>query len=80
MPVDTHVFRVSKRIGLVPENASIEKAQSVLEKITPSDKYMSLHINLIRHGRLICKARNPLHSDCALRDICDYYSQATRLK
>ena len=80
MPVDTHVFRVSKRIGFVPENASIEKAQSVLEKITPSDKYMSLHINLIRHGRLICKARNPLHSDCALRDICDYFSQATRLK
>jgi endonuclease-3 len=80
MPVDTHVFRVSRRIGLVPENASIEKAQAVMEKLTPSDKYMSLHINLIRHGRLICKARNPIHSDCALRDICNYYSQATRLK
>ena len=80
MPVDTHVFRVSKRIGLVPENASIKDAQAVLEKITPPDKYMSLHLNLIRHGRLICKARNPLHSDCALRDICDFYSQATRLK
>ena len=80
MPVDTHVFRVSKRIGLVPENASIKEAQAVLEKKTPFDKYISLHINLIRHGRLICKARNPIHSDCALRDICDYYSHATRLK
>lgn len=80
MPVDTHVFRVSKRIGLVPEDASIKEAQAVLEKITPRDKYMSLHLNLIRHGRLICKARNPLHSDCALRDICYYYSHATRLK
>jgi endonuclease III len=80
MPVDTHVFRVSKRIGLVPENASIEEAQATLEKITPPDKYMSLHLNLIRHGRLICKARNPNHSDCALRDICDYYSPAKRLK
>ena len=80
MPVDTHVFRVSKRIGLVPENASIKDAQAVLEKITPPDKYMSLHLNLIRHGRLICKARNPIHSDCALRDICYYYSHATRLK
>ena len=80
MPVDTHVFRVSKRIGLVPENVSIKDAQAVLEKTTPLDKYMSLHLNLIRHGRLICKARNPLHSDCALRDFCDFYSQATRLK
>jgi endonuclease-3 len=80
MPVDTHVFRVSKRIGLVPENSNIKEAQAVLEKKTPLDKYISLHINLIRHGRLICKARNPIHSDCALRDICDYYSHATRLK
>ena len=80
MPVDTHVFRVSKRIGLVPENSIIKEAQAVLEKKTPLDKYISLHINLIRHGRLICKARNPIHSDCALRDICDYYSHATRLK
>ena len=73
MPVDTHVFRVSKRLGLVPEDVSIEAAQGVLEKITPSDKYMSLHINLIRHGRHICKARNPIHSNCALRELCDYY-------
>lgn len=80
LPVDTHVFRVSKRIGLVPEDANIKEAQAVLEKITPPDKYMSLHLNLIRHGRLICKARNPVHPDCALRDICDYYSHATSLK
>lgn len=73
LPVDTHVFRVSKRIGLVPGDANIKEAQAVLEKITPPDKYMSLHLNLIRHGRLICKARNPIHSDCALKDICDYY-------
>jgi endonuclease-3 len=80
MPVDTHVFRVSKRLGLVLEDASIEAAQSKLEKITPPSKYMSLHINLIRHGRRICKARKPEHSDCALRKICDCYSKATRLK
>jgi endonuclease III len=80
MPVDTHVFRVSKRIGLVPEKANITKAQAVLENITPPDKYLSMHLNLIRHGRVICKARNPVHSDCALRDICYYYSHATRLK
>jgi endonuclease-3 len=80
MPVDTHVFRVSKRLGLVPEDASIEMAQSKLEKITPSGKYMSLHINLIRHGRKICRSRKPMHVDCALRELCDCNSKATRLK
>jgi len=73
MPVDTHVFRISKRLGLVHEDANIEATQRALEKITPSNKYMSLHINLIRHGRRICKARNPLHSNCALQILCDYY-------
>lgn len=72
MPVDTHVFRVSKRLGLVPEDASIQAVQCGLEKITPPSKYMSLHINLIRQGRRICKARNPMHSNCALRELCDY--------
>jgi endonuclease III len=72
MPVDTHVFRISKRLGLVPEDANIEATQRALEKITPSNKYMSFHINLIRHGRRICKARNPLHSNCALQKLCYY--------
>jgi endonuclease-3 len=80
MPVDTHVFRLSKRIGLVSENANIDETQRELEILIPKGKYMSFHINLIRHGRLICKARNPIHSKCELRDICDCYIQATRLK
>jgi endonuclease-3 len=80
MPVDTHVYRVSRRLGLVPENSSIEKAQSILEEITPQKKYLSLHLNLIRHGRLICRARDPRHDRCSLRPICDYYLRATSLK
>lgn len=72
MPVDTHVHRVSKRIGLVPEGASVEETQRILERITPREKYLSLHINLIRHGRLVCKARNPLCNRCELRDLCRY--------
>ena len=73
MPVDTHVFRISKRLGLVPEDANIEATQRILEKITPYNKYISFHINIIRHGRRICKARNPLHSNCALQKLCYYY-------
>lgn len=80
MPVDTHVYRVSRRLGLVPEDINAEKAERVLEEITPPDKYLSLHLNLIRHGRLICKARDPKHDQCSLRPICDYCLRATSLK
>ncbi len=79
MPVDTHVFRVSKRLGLVPEKISIEKAQRILEEIVPVNKYLSLHLNLIRHGRLICRARSPRHEECALRSLCDCYLRAQAL-
>jgi len=79
MPVDTHVFRVSRRLGLVPERASVEKAQQILEEIVPHDKYLSLHLNLIRHGRFICRARNPSHVECTLRSLCDCYLRAQAL-
>lgn len=75
MPVDTHVYRVSKRIGLVPEDASIKDAERALEVCTPQEKYLSLHLNLIRHGRRICRARNPLHDQCSLKGICDLYQE-----
>jgi endonuclease-3 len=80
MPVDTHVYRVSCRLGLVPEDASVKRAQEILEKITPPDKYLSLHLNLINHGRRICRARNPRHEECALRFICCFYLRGTSLK
>lgn len=80
MPVDTHVYRVSGRLGLVPEGTSIKETQRILEEIIPQDKYLSLHLNLIRHGRRICKARSPRHEECALRHLCDYCLRATSLK
>jgi len=80
MPVDTHVYRVSRRLGLVPEDASVKRAQEILEEITPQEKYLSLHLNLISHGRSICRARNPRHEECALRSLCCYYQRGTSLK
>jgi len=80
MPVDTHVHRVSRRLGLVPEKASVEKAQEILERIVPPEKYLSLHLNLIRHGRRICRARGPKHDECALQKWCDCWAQAKSLK
>jgi len=73
LPVDTHVYRVSRRLGLLSEDVRPNKAQSLLERIVPVEKYLSLHLNLITHGRLICRARGPKHEACALCNCCDYY-------
>ena len=78
LPVDTHVYRVSRRLGLVAEDVKLEKAQTILERIVPVEKYLSLHLNLIRHGRLICRARGPKHEECALRPYCDCYLQSQK--
>ena len=72
IPVDTHVNRLSRRLGLVPQDATLEEAERVLEAITPPDKRCSFHVNLIRHGRAVCKARSPLCPNCPLRKLCPY--------
>jgi endonuclease-3 len=73
-PVDTHVHRLCRRIGLVPpETKSPEKTFALMQDNVPHGKAFSLHINLINHGRTICKARKPLCEQCPLTKICDYY-------
>lgn len=71
-PVDTHVLRLARRIGLVPPTASAVKAQRILEDLTPSHLKMPLHITLIEHGRKICHARNPKCRNCPLMNRCDF--------
>jgi endonuclease-3 len=78
LPVDTHVYRLSHRLGLLAEDIRSEKAQPILERIVPVEKYLSLHLNLITHGRLICRARGPKHVECALRKCCNYYLQGQK--
>jgi endonuclease-3 len=80
MPVDTHVYRVSRRLGIVAEGDSIEMAERILEEIVPPGKYLSLHLNLLKHGRRICRARRPSHEECDLRHYCDCYLRGTSLK
>ena len=69
-PVDTHVHRVTRRLGLVPESADAVKAQSHLQEAVPADDMYDLHILLIRHGREVCVARRPLCSRCPLSSMC----------
>jgi len=75
MPVDTHVFRVAMRLGLIAERAgkaamTPEKAHALLERIVPPDDFYAFHIALIKHGRRTCTAQRPRCPDCVLRDIC----------
>ncbi len=70
IPVDTHVHRVTKRLGLVPPRSSAEKADQLLHELVPPMLMVPLHVGLIRLGREICKAPRPRCKDCPLNDIC----------
>ncbi len=72
-PVDTHVHRVSRRIGLVPVRATPEKAGELLEKLVPEESYYSFHVLLIWHGRRLCKASSPRCEVCPVKAECSYY-------
>lgn len=69
IPVDTHVYRVGGRLGLFPEKISFEKAHDEMLAITPPEDAYELHINLIRHGRQICRPK-PRCAECGLRRMC----------
>lgn len=72
-PVDTHVHRVTKRLGLIDSKTSAARAHDDLEAIVPPDDYYPAHLNIIRHGRQVCQARRPRCEDCPLTAYCDYY-------
>jgi endonuclease-3 len=72
-PVDTHVHRVSQRLGLIGDRVSRERAHQELEALVPHGAYYAFHLNLIRHGRQVCQARSPRCTECALRELCDDY-------
>ncbi|MCL2010559.1 MAG: endonuclease III [Synergistaceae bacterium] len=72
-PVDTHIARVCKRIGFVPEKTSAEEICAVMEREVPPSRYLGGHVNIIEHGRAICKARAPICPNCAIAGLCDFY-------
>jgi len=75
-PVDTHIYRVSKRVGFLPEKLSADDAHPVMEAIAPPEDYYQFHIQLIQHGRDTCHARKPACERCSLVDHCDFYVAA----
>ena len=70
LPVDTHVFRVAKRLGLINSKISAEKAHSLLQEQIPPSKVYQFHIHMIEHGRRICHARQPCCNTCRLSGVC----------
>lgn len=71
-PVDTHVYRVTGRIGLRPEKMTVEQAHPHLESLFPPETYYAAHLNIIRLGREICTARKAMCEKCPVVKLCDY--------
>jgi endonuclease-3 len=69
-PVDTHIFRISKRLALVPSNASPDKAHEIMGQLFPEGKAYPLHVNMIHFGRAICHAQKPVCKECPLIKYC----------
>jgi len=76
LPVDTHIFRVSKRLGLLDSKTSVEQAHRLLESLVPPDKIYHFHVLMIEHGRKVCKAQRPRCLECLLWRLCPGREQA----
>ena len=76
MPVDTHIFRVTKRLGLIDKDLNIEEAHDVLSAIVPKHLIYEFHLGIIEHGRKTCKAQGPRCGSCILYGLCRFEKKA----
>jgi len=70
IPVDTHVNRVSKKLGLAPANGDYETIRKSLQSLYNPEDYLAVHLLLISLGRKYCRARNPLCKQCPVNSLC----------
>ena len=70
MPVDTHIYRVSRRLGLIDSKVSADKAHDLMEKIVAPNEIFPFHMYLIKHGRAVCKALRPRCNECVVASMC----------
>lgn len=71
-PLDTHIFRILRRVGLIPQTCTDRRAHDIMNRMVPEGKFYSFHVNLIRHGRTLCRPREPLCERCPIVEYCDY--------
>jgi endonuclease III len=79
-PVDTHIYRVTGRIGLRPEKMTVEQAHPHLESLFPPETYYPAHLNIIRLGREVCTARKPYCERCPILRLCDFGLQRQQIE
>lgn len=71
-PLDTHIFRILRRVGLIPAKCTDRRAHEIMDGVVPPGKFYSFHVNLIRHGRTLCRPRDPVCERCPIIEYCDY--------
>ena len=71
-PLDTHIFRILRRVGLIPQKCTDARAHDIMNALVPPGKFYSFHVNLIRHGRTLCRPRDPACERCPVVEYCDY--------
>ena len=71
-PMDTHIFRIARRLGLIPAKGRDAEAHRQMERLIPAGKHYALHINMILHGRRVCHPRNPQCAHCCLIEHCQH--------
>ena len=74
-PIDTHIFRIARRLGLIPEKCSDEQAHRLMTAMMPEGRFYEIHVNMIRHGRRVCRPQNPRCDECCLVEYCGYYEK-----
>ncbi len=77
-PVDTHIHRVTRRLGLIGTRTTREQAQTELAKLVPRDEFYNFHIVIIEHGRTVCRARKPRCEICIVSRLCDFYRRLSK--
>ena len=77
-PVDTHIHRVTGRLGLIPPKTTADQAHTLLEALVPPEWYHPFHLLIIQHGRKVCKAQRPLCEVCPLQKQCAYYHASVK--
>ena len=77
-PVDTHVYRVAKRLGFISGPISAEQAHKVLGEMIPAEDVYRMHMNMVDHGRKVCKSQKPKCSECVLGEICPWRQSTSK--
>jgi endonuclease-3 len=72
LPIDRHIDRIMRRVGLLPAKMPLEEAHDIVLGMFAPDQMFEAHVNLIQHGRKVCHAQRPAHELCPLRDRCRF--------